>query len=69
MYNKKHFYQIMNDEQIKQCMEVTASSAKSKIEAGKSLARFFEMDISIKIFGVEIFHWHFPPESCKNPPM
>lgn len=42
-------------------ISASLKSKESKIFALRKLSKWFEMDISIKIFGVEIFHWHFPP--------
>lgn len=42
---------------------VSAESVESKVYAGKRLARFFELEISIRIFGQEIWHWIFPPKN------
>lgn len=36
-------------------------SKQSKIFAARMLSKWFEIDISIKIFGVTVFSWHFPP--------
>lgn len=37
-------------------------SKQSRTFAAKRLAPFFEIEVSLRIFGVEIFHWKFPPE-------
>lgn len=37
-------------------------SEDSKIYAGKKLAPFFEVDLTLKMFGQVIFIWHFPPK-------
>lgn len=30
------------------------------------LSKFFEFDLTVKIFGVTIFHWHYPPVSSND---
>jgi hypothetical protein len=40
-------------------------SKEEKFEITKSAKKFadwFELDITIKIFGVVIFSWHYPPQ-------
>lgn len=37
-------------------------SQKTKITSAKRLAEWLSIDISVKIFGVEIIAYHFPPE-------
>lgn len=39
-----------------------AESNESKIYASKKLARFFEVEVTLKIFGQVIWHWVFPPQ-------
>lgn len=34
-----------------------------KVEEAKGLAKFFAVDIVIKVFGVVIWEYHFPPHS------
>lgn len=34
-----------------------------KVEEAKGLAKFFAVDIVIKVFGVVIWEYHFPPQS------
>lgn len=33
------------------------------VEKAKGLAKFFAVDIAIKIFGVVIWEYHFPPQN------
>lgn len=41
-----------------------AETQKNELTAqAKGLAKWFSVDISIKIFGVEILSYHFPPKS------
>ena len=42
-------------------IDASVASKESKVYAARKLSQFFELDISIKILGVEIFSWHFPP--------
>lgn len=36
-------------------------SKKLATNRALKLSRFFELDLTIKIFGVTILHWHYPP--------
>lgn len=42
-------------------IEASLASKESKVYAFKKLSKWLEMDITIKIFGVTVFTWHFPP--------
>lgn len=55
-------YKEMSDSQIRDCMDATAQGKTAKIQSAKSLVRFFSVSVEIKIFGVTIFKWQFPPE-------
>lgn len=33
----------------------------------KNLSQFFELDLTIKLFGVKVFQFHFPPASDVEP--
>lgn len=35
------------------------------ISDARGLAKWFSVDITIKIFGQTIFSWHYPPEKSK----
>lgn len=40
--------------------------SKKKIDIAnsvRSLRKWFSIDITIKLFGVTIVHWHYPPEN------
>lgn len=43
-------------------IDSNAESTDSKIYASKKLARFFEVEVTLKIFGQVIWHWVFPPQ-------
>ena len=43
-------------------IEASLASKASKIFAVRKLLRWFEIDLTIKILGVQVFHWHYPPE-------
>lgn len=45
------------------CIANNAESNESKIYASKKLARFFEVEVTLKIFGQVIWHWVFPPQN------
>ena len=47
----------------KERIEASVCSKESKIYAAKRLSNFFEIDLTLKIFGVVVFSWHFPPKS------
>ena len=39
-------------------IEASLASKASKIFAVRKLLRWFEIDLTIKILGVQVFHWH-----------
>lgn len=41
-------------------------SEKEQIQRAKGLACFFAIDLVIKIFGVTIWEYHFPPKSSNH---
>lgn len=43
-------------------IEESSDSRNSKIYASQKLAPFFEVEVSLKIFGQTIWHWVFPPK-------
>lgn len=47
----------------KERIDASVLSKDSKIYAAKRLSNFFEIDLTLKIFGVVVFSWHFPPRS------
>lgn len=40
----------------------SAESVESKVYASKRLAPFFEIEVTLKIFGQVIWNWVFPPK-------
>lgn len=40
-----------------------SEARKSLADSVKKSAQWFEVDIVIRIFGVELLHLHFPPKS------
>lgn len=49
----------MNDDELIDALEKTA---ESKTFAAKRLAKWFSVDVTIKIFGHVIWEYHFPPQ-------
>lgn len=37
-----------------------------QVEQARGLAKFFEVDIEIKIFGVTVWKYHFPPSNSSS---
>lgn len=46
----------------------SALLAESRVKKVRGLAKWFEIDLEIKIFGVSIVKWHFPPISTGENP-
>lgn len=44
---------------------MTVLSKKLLSRRASHLFKWFEIDLTIKIFGKVIFHWHYPPESSQ----
>lgn len=42
---------------------MTDSQKSNLIEEARGLAKWLSVDFSIKVFGVTIIEWHFPPKS------
>lgn len=42
---------------------MTAEIRNEKINEARGLAKWFSVDITIKIFGVTIWEYHFPPKN------
>lgn len=47
-------------------IDASVASETSKVYAAKKLAGFFEIDLTIKIFGHVIYEWHFPPKKSND---
>lgn len=45
-----------------QKIDASVASEQSKVYASQKLAPFFELEVTLKIFGHEVFKWHFPPK-------
>ena len=43
--------------------ELSASEKLTKVNEAKGLAKFLAVDIIIKIFGVTVWEYHFPPQN------
>lgn len=59
MFNKLKKSIPMNDDELIDALEKTA---ESKTFAAKRLAKWFSVDVTIKIFGHIIWEYHFPPQ-------
>lgn len=46
---------------VKNDVSLALSSPKAKTYAASRLAKWFSIDLTIKIFGVTILEWHYPP--------
>lgn len=46
----------------------SALLAESREKKVRGLAKWFEIDLEIKIFGMTIVKWHFPPENENSSP-
>lgn len=47
---------VCNDELVE-----TSSKALKLVANARSMAKWFSIDLSIKLFGIEIISWHYPP--------
>ena len=47
-------------------IDASLESKESKIFALTKLSRWLEIDVTLKIFGVTIFQWHFPPSESSS---
>lgn len=45
---------------------MTDTDKTTNIRQVKGLAKYFEVDITIKLFGVVIYEFHFPPKLKTN---
>lgn len=44
-------------------IEASAESVASKVYASKKLAKFFELEVNLRIFGQLVWSWKFPPKN------
>lgn len=44
-------------------IEASVASKESKLYAARKLSSFFEVDVTIKMFGHIVWSWHFPPSN------
>lgn len=44
-------------------IEASVASEASKLYASKKLAKLFEVDVTIRLFGQVVYTWHFPPKN------
>lgn len=44
-------------------IEKNVDSQESKIYASQKLAKFFELEVTLKVFGKVIWTWVFPPKN------
>lgn len=44
-------------------IEKSVDSQESKIYASQKLAKFFELEVTLKVFGKVIWTWVFPPKN------
>ena len=49
-------------------IEESLVTKSSKLFAAKRLSKWFEIDVTIKMFGVTVFSWHFPPQKVPSEP-
>lgn len=47
---------------LKERVDASFLSEESKVYASEKLAPFFEVLVTLKIFGRVIWSWHFPPK-------
>lgn len=43
-------------------IQKSAESVDSKVYASRKLARFFELEVNLRIFGQLVWSWKFPPQ-------
>lgn len=41
--------------------KVGSEIVESSVKSARGLSKWLELDFSLKIFGVELIHWHYPP--------
>lgn len=58
----------MSDDQLRSAVAATSESQKSKLYAASRLSRFFEINLTIKLFGFTIVNFKFPPDVSQETP-
>lgn len=54
---------VVNESVYNESVEMLgASVVESNVKSARGLSKWLELDFSLKIFGVEILHWHYPPQ-------
>lgn len=46
---------------------IAMTKEKEMVLRAKKLSKWFEIDLTIKIFGVVVFQWHYPPQENDVP--
>lgn len=44
-------------------IEASVASESSKLYASRKLAEFFEVEVTIRLFGRLVYSWKFPPKN------
>lgn len=60
-FRKLFAYEGMSDRCLKERINAAVESKDSKIFAASKLSQWFEIELTIKIFGVTIVKFNFPP--------
>lgn len=60
-------YEALSNEAIRKAVDSSTMKKTSKIYAASRLAKFFSIDLTIKIFGYPIIEWHYPPQGSDEP--
>lgn len=60
-----YFEGMSQFEDDKQKIDASVNSEESKIYAFKRISKWFELDLTIKMFGHVVYHLHFPPNGDK----
>lgn len=60
-------YESLSNEAIRKAVDNSTMKKSSKIYAASKLAKFFSIDLTIKIFGYPIIEWHYPPQGSNEP--
>lgn len=60
-------YESLSNKAIRQAIDASVEKKSSKVYAASRLAKFFSIDLTIKIFGYPLIEWHYPPQSGDDP--